>query len=396
MVDASRQVATENRGSMQTDTRSTSCHRVPHGENISRGVFVPIMDGPAVTGPLANGKRHVSLQRAADRAHLARRKPAVDFDDSLAVHSGLSFNRPNGHADTGIAQAAGQAVVLDHAAQIQVFNTDRVESLDQVPGQFGGRVLARIGDLFMQFRYLLFLAAIPVRAFLFARQGLLLPLQSPLVAVHVFRISNALPVGQGGQSADAEIDTHRFARCRQGGGMYVQHHGDNVAAGWLADHGNGSRLTRDRPGPLDPQWAELGQQQPLGSDLEAKRRPGVFRRLFAVLAFEGGVAGALLKEVSKRRLEMAQRLLGRHAGGFVQPSRFRLPLQRGQRRAGLAVVHPLATLERLGALLQAPVVDVSDATERASKLLGLRIGRVATERPTLFHGLHFNIALCKP
>ena len=63
----------------------------------------------------------------ASGTHLRRRKPTVHADRPFAVSLGFFFEHPNSHADTGVAQAAGKAVVLNHAAQVQILDADHVE-----------------------------------------------------------------------------------------------------------------------------------------------------------------------------------------------------------------------------------------------------------------------------
>ena len=186
---------------MLTDTVSTSCHRVPHGENITGGVFVPIVGSAARACPFTDAQRHLFLQRTALAAHLAAREPAVDLDHGFAVHGGFGLNHPDGVTDSGIAQAAGKAVVLDHAAQVEILDADHVESGNKAPRQLGGGVLAGVGDLFMQHSNPLFLPLVAVRSLHLAGQRLLLALHAPLVAVRVLRVGDALAGGQCGKAA---------------------------------------------------------------------------------------------------------------------------------------------------------------------------------------------------
>ena len=380
---------------MLTDTVSTSCHRVPHGENITGGVFVPIVGSAARACPFTDAQRHLFLQRAALAAHFAAREPAVDFDHGLSVHGGFGLNHPDGVTDSGIAQAAGELVVFKHPAQVQIFDADHVESGNKAPRQLGGGVLAGVGDLFMQHSNPLFLPLVAVRSLHLAGQRLLLALHAPLVAVQVLRVGDPLAGAQRGQAADAEVNADGLPGFWQRRGLYINHQRDEIFSAWLADDGYRGRINRDVFGPLDLQRAELRDQQPLIPKLELEGRSGVFRRLLAILTLEGRVSGALLEEVGERCLQIAQRLLSRDTGDIVQPSRFWLLLELCQRRAGLRIIHPLAALERFGPLIKAPVVDKPNAAERLGKRFGLLIGGVASECPSLFHVLHASIVSCK-
>ena len=380
---------------MLTDTVSTSCHRVPHGENITGGVFVPIVGSAARACPFTDAQRHLFLQRAALAAHFAAREPAVDFDHGLSVHGGFGLNHPDGVTDSGIAQAAGELVVFKHPAQVQIFDADHIESGNKAPRQLGRGILSGVGDLLVQYSNPLFLPLIAVRALHLAGQRLLLALHAPLVAIHVLRIGDTLACGQRSKSADSEVNANGLPGFWQQRRVDINHQRHEVFAARLADDGYRSRINWDMLGPLDLQRAKLRYQQPLIANLEPESRPGVVRRLLAVLAFEGRVASALLEEIGERGLQVAQRLLSRDTGDIVQPSRFWLLLELCQRRAGLRIIHPLAALERFGPLIKAPVVDKPNAAERLGKRFGLLIGGVASECPSLFHVLHASIVSCK-
>jgi len=385
MVDVSQQVATRGRSSMQADTRSASCNRVPHGQNITGGVLVPIMDSSAIASPVADRQRHTLLQSTAGAAHVAGREPAVDLDHRLAIHRGFRFNGPNAVTDSGVAEAAGEAVIFNHPPEIQVFDANRVVSGNKIPGQFLRGILPRVGDFLMDSGHALFLSLVAVRALCFARQGLLLAFQLPLVAIRVFRISDTLTGRQRGQTADAKINANSFAGFRQRCWCNVHDQRDKVAARWFSDHRNGTGIDRDMLRPFNLEPPDLGDKQSLVAALEAEPGTGIFRRLLAVFALERRVACAFLEEIAERGLEMAKRLLHRNTGDLVKPDRFGLFLQIGQRCAGLSIIHPFATAVSRCAFGDEPVVHKSGTAKRAGKNLLLLGRRVAAKSPPLFH-----------
>ena len=83
----------------------------------------------------------------ATRAHLGTREPAINALHVLPVPLGFFFEHPNSHADGGIAQAAGKAVVLDHATQFQILDHDHVELGHEPRGQLVDRILSGIANL---------------------------------------------------------------------------------------------------------------------------------------------------------------------------------------------------------------------------------------------------------
>lgn len=380
---------------MRTYTRSASCNRLPDGQNVASSILIPIMRCTAITPPLSYRQGQSRLQAATGRAHLAARKPAVDFNHGLSMHRRFVFKGSDCATDTGVGQAAGKAVVFDHAAQVQVFNADRVVSSNEAPSQFLIYIGSRVGDLFMDSRHPLPLNLVAVRAFSLACQRLLLAFELPVVAVRVCRVGNTLAAGQRSQTADAEVDTDRFAGLGQGCRLYINDQRDEVAAGGLADNRRRGRHYRHALGPFDFEPSELGDDQTLIANFKLERRAGVFRRLFAVLAFEGWVARAFVEEVTEGGLQMPQGLLRWHAGYLVQPRKINVLLERAQRRTGLVVVHTLAAGERRRALSKETVKHEPRAAERASKNLRLLASGVAAEVPALFHGSHYNTLFCK-
>lgn len=378
---------------MQIYTSSTSCNRVPHGQNIPGSVLVPVVRGPAVARPLPDGQWHGRLQGSARRTHLAAREPAVDLDHGLAVHRRFRFDSPDRVSDTGIAQAAGKAVVFYHAAQVEVFDANRVVSGDDAPRQFLRRVAARVGDLFMHTRHALALTLVSIRALHLAGKGLLLAFQLPLVAVRVLRVRNTFAGGQGGQPGNAEVDADILSSCRQWRRRDINDQRHEVAATRLANNCHSGRIDWDMLGPFHLERPNLRQEQPLIADFELERGTGVFGGLFAILALERRVAGAFVEEVFERCLQVAKCLLGRNAGDFIQPYEVGIAFERRERSARLIVVHALAALKSCGALSEKPIVDEPRAPERLGKMLLLLWRRVAAECPSLFHAYNYAIFL---
>lgn len=370
---------------MRAYTVSMRCRRVPHGQNIARGVLVPVVGRTAIASPTAHIKRHRCLQRAARRAQLARRKPAVDFDDGFPVYVGFGLDGPNGNTDSGIAQAAGKAVVFDHVPQCQILDCNRVEAGNEVPRQLVDYVLARVTDLLVHTREPLLAAPPAVASLLLARQVFLNARHAVLVAVQVARVGDSLAIGECCQTADTEVNPNGLPGFRQRRGLHIHDHRDEVAPGWGPNHCHGRWIDWNVPRPLHLEPPQLGDKQPLITDLEPKSRARVFRRLPAFFLFERWVARALIEKVAKGGLQVPQSLLCRHAGDFVQPQIVRVLFEGAQGGARLQVVQTFAALKCRRALRKEAVVHEPHTAKRPRKD-SLLLGRwVAAEVPALFH-----------
>jgi len=137
------------------------------------------------------------------------------------------------------------------------------------------------------------------------------------------------------------------------------------------------------------------QLERLAIPLEGAGR--VLRRLHSVLAFELRIPRTLGKEVGERGLQMAKRLLHRHAADFVQPCVLRRLFQGRECSRRFMVAHTFLALQpSVRAQSKHVVVGKARATERASKDLFL-LGRWV--KPKSVGALDFhshNIAqLCK-
>lgn len=317
MVDASQQVAKKNRSSVLSDARSTSCNRMPCGQNIMRGVNVTIMSRAAITNPTPIFKGETLVDCPTNTAHLCAGKPAVNLDYGFSVHGRFGLNGPDGVADTGVVETAGKTVVFCHASQIQIFDADRVKSGTKIPCQFAQGVFARIGYLLMHLGYLLALQAVTVRALLFAGKGLLRPFELLFVFIKIARVRHFLAGGQRRKTVDTEVNANILAGLGQGSWLDIDNHRDKIFTGRSKANSHGGRISRHTARPFDLESPHLGNYQPLISDFKAEGRPGVFRRLLAGLLLEGRVAGALFKEVAEGGLQITKRLLHRHTGNVV-------------------------------------------------------------------------------
>ena len=363
---------------------------LPDRQNIRRCIRVAVVDCAAFRArPFPHAQRQFLNEVSAVGAGLRGREPAVDLDHGFAVPLGLLFDHADGRSDGCVVQRAGQAVVFNHAAQVEVFDADHIETGNEIGAQLVQRVAAAIGDLLVDAGDVALDLHASLAALRSTGKAFLVEGQPALPLGAVLRIADALAVRQRCEARDAEVDTDRFAGFRQRRGLRLNHQRYEVFAACRAKQTNRGRMRDRLARPLDLDRADLGELEnaPLGVEREAAL--GVVRRLPSLFALEGGVRSALVEEVGKRDLQVTQGLLQADARHLVQPYRFRLLLEQCQCPVGRRVTHALTSAERIGARPQRPVPDEPHAAERPSKMLLLLGRRVAAEGPSGFHVSHF-------
>ena len=121
---------------------------LPDRQNVRRCIRVAVVDRPAFWArPFPHTQRQFLNDMPAVGAGLRGWKPTVDFDHGLAVPLGLLFDHADGRSDGCVVQRAGKAVVFDHAAQVEVFDADHIETVNEVGAQLVQRVATAVGDL---------------------------------------------------------------------------------------------------------------------------------------------------------------------------------------------------------------------------------------------------------
>ena len=375
---------------LESDSRSMRRNGLPDRQNVRRCIRVAVVDRAAFWArPFPHAQRQFLNDMPAVGASLRGREPAVNFDHGLAVPLGLFFDHADGHSDGCVVQRAGQAVVFDHAAQVEVFDADHIETGYEIGTQLVQRVAAAVGDLLVDASNMALDLHAPLAALRSPGEALLVEGQASLPLRAVLRVTYALAVAKGGEAGDAEVDADILAGLLQWRWLCFHNQRDEILAARRADQTNRGRM-RDRfARPLDLDGSDLGELEhaPLGVEREAAL--GVVSRLPHLFALEGRVGGALVEEVRERHLQVAQGLLKTHARYLVQPHRFRLLFEQRQRLVGRRVSHALTRAKGVCSRPQCPVPDVTHATERPRKMLLLLRRRVAAKFPSGFHVSHY-------
>ena len=349
-------------------------------------VVVPVVMHTASGAlPILDAKHNGAVDVTAGRAHLAARKPAVYLHDLAPVALGLGLQQSGKHPNSGVRNAAREAVVFNHPAQVQVFNANRIESLHHVGGELVRCIHSGIRDLCVQLGDGAHRMLAPVAALGFTCQVALQERHSLSMLVPVLRVGDAFAGGQRGKPIQAKVNADSKPCFWKLNWLQLNNERNKVATRGIKHDAQAGCVKNGVTRPLDLDGADLCQRQGTRLNVQLEATLGVLRALRAVLALEVRVGGAFLKEVLVGGLQVAQALLKRHAGNIVQPRHIRLGFQLGERSAGLRVANALAVLEPNAAQVQGPVVDVPNTPKGLRKLLGLGICRIQAVRVA---GLH--------
>ena len=322
--------------------------------------------------PTANRERHFRRNHAATRAAFARGIPTVNLSKVLAVPLAFVLGFQTKRTEASVRNALGKAVVFDHAAHVQILNSDHVKTFDQIGRHFVQVIVSRIANVLMDSSDLQTLCVPTVRAFLAPRENPLRFGKFLFKLSGVFRVVNPFAVGQRCQTIYAQIHTNHKTSFRQWLNVFVQHQRHEILTSLVFADRDRGWFGLERSGPFDFQPAQPCNLQTSSARIPFERTARVFGALIVRLTFELRVAGSLFKEVLEAGLQVPQRLLCWYARNFVQPLRLRLLLELGQRRAGFDVTHSFSGLMvAVRSCLECPVVDVPAGSERARQRLAL-------------------------
>ncbi len=361
-------------------TVSTGCHRQPGGQYVARCVDVPVVARIAAGArPFADVQRQHTELVPATGARLARREPAADHDQVAAVPLALVLQHAAQVRPGRVGYGAGQGMAADHVHHCEVLDHDRLVFTDQSSGEFVQMVAPAVGDPRVDTRDLDPRLRPVGRAFGLAGE-LPLRLGEPVPVPPLMpRVGDLLPGRERGQGGDARVDADGtgYRAERPDRGLHQDRH-EPPARAVPADGDSGRfRAPGQRARPHDRERrVHLGEpQMPVAPP---ERGPGVLRRRAGMLPrLEPGVLRPLVPERRERALQMAQRLLQRHAGHLTQVGEVAGPFPLGEQRRRLHVADPfLPPVPRRGTGVQRQVIDLPDAAERPPKLPSLCASRV--------------------
>ncbi len=318
--------------------------------------------------------------------------PLINLDQGSAIPYGFVLQLPHELTPSDIGDGFGKAVVGDH-----VLDGQTLDAYDLVLAYDLGRELvliitASVGDAGVYPSNLLARLLPVLGAFALLRVRALRVCQFLFVLGKEARVAVGVTIGGDDHRLQAQVQPDHLGGHRQGRDVLFNEQRDEVAPGTVLRDGDGCGLAPIGQGtrPTDLQRGiHLCQRETGAIPLEGGGR--VLCRLDAVLLVERGIACTPFKEIAERFVQMSERLLRRNTRDLIEPGRFWLVLEDGERGRGLMIANPLLMVViGIGPQAQRPIVDVAHTAKGPSQHLLLLVGGIASVlvRPFLFHASH--------
>jgi hypothetical protein len=156
-----------------------------------------------------NGERHF-LPVTAIAANLTRVSRINSFKRPASVFS-FAFRHREKASPSYIADGLRETPIIDHPANVQIFDRDHVKAPNQVCRNLVMKILATARDFQMRFGDFDSLLCTALRSLLFAGKPSLLPLEIIQRALEMARVFNLFTVAQCGETGNADIYADRGA-----------------------------------------------------------------------------------------------------------------------------------------------------------------------------------------
>lgn len=362
----------------------------PRRKDIVCCILIAVMLGVTLrASPVADSKREMFDDVTAMRAAFTAGVEAIHKDQLFPVPLTLVGEHLPKCAEARIVDGACEAVVFDHAPNIEVFNADAVKAADQIGCCFVEVILAGIPDLFLYSGNLQSLPVPPGTSFGAPGQNPLGLGKTSVVFARMLWVMDFGAVTQGGKAVDPQVHTHGFARWMFLLESFVKAQRNEVATAGLLRYRNCGWIAGELTAP-----ANLQSSQPTDNEIRVVRigpgkpegRSRVFRTLLMPLLFEGRVMAHAVEEAQECRVQMPQRLLRGNTGDFTQPCSVGVLFPLGEFCGTLVVVDTLLPLKpSIGTQPQGPVVNIAAAAKHFGQLTLLSFSRV---KPKLESNLH--------
>lgn len=340
----------------------------------------------AFASELPNVQRHLGVDVSTGGASLTRREEAVCVSNFPAIPSGLVFKHLPEHSEAGATDVLSELPVANHAAHVQVLDSDHIEPAHQVRGQLVQRVLPAISDVRLMPCYLALLQFPSVAAFHAPGEHPLQLCQLRGVLGGVSRVGYTLPIGQRSQPRYSQVDPDLPARLWERDLVrFLQTKAHEISPATILGYRDCGWLARELAAPHNGEATDFGNRKVAVDRTPLERVCRVFSGLLPVLGAEFRVPCTLGKKIGEGRLQVTQRLLLGRARAFAEECKLRIvAMLRPLPRTG-AVVDRQAVFEAVSPQPKRKIESVTSTAELPRKLPLLAITWIDTECLPYFH-----------
>lgn len=131
---------------MRSYIRSTGSYRQSGGQDVPCSVHISVMRRAAPARPGPDVQRDLRRQGSACGTHPAAGEPAVDDDEVTPVPGALVLQHGAQFRPRSVGDGARERAVLQHIADGQVLDHDRLVLADESSGELVEKVVPAIGD----------------------------------------------------------------------------------------------------------------------------------------------------------------------------------------------------------------------------------------------------------
>jgi len=372
----------------------TTYHPSMHSHRVSLGhiyvlccVLISVVMGRALWAiPFTNPERQLFIDVPTLGAHFTGREESVNNLQRLPVSLALVGQLASEHSEPDIGDCASETVVSQHAPDIQVFNSNHIESSDEISGEFVKSVRPLVGNVLMQSGHFDSLRGPSTTTPLPSSKHSLKSGEFSQVRSKISRIGNPISIGKCGQPADTKINPNVQPSLRKLLDRFVEAEGDKVFPGRFLDYRYRRGIAFEFSTPMNIESTKARDCKIPVDRIPLECTLGVFGGLSVALFLEGWVLTELRPESKKCCLKMSERLLSRNTGHFIEPFGFLLFLEGCEHSRSLVIGDSfLLCSPGFGSYLESPVVDVATATKDPEELLSLSGCRIESESVSRFH-----------
>ncbi len=387
LVDVSQDTAFTGRSTHGSYKSSTSSHRLSSGQYVLCCVFVPVVVLSAFFAvKFTNVQRHLFMNVSAIGTPLTTGKVSVTDLQFASVPRALISQHSAEHAETSARNMLCKISETDHAANIQILNSQHVKSTNQIGREFVQHVLSGVGNMSMKSRDFKPLSIPASASLLPSTKHALQSSQFLCVLSSMSWIRDPLTITERGQPIDSKINPD-FLPCLQQRLLcrFIQHETNEVASSTVLGYRNGAGAAGEFSTPLHSEMTEFTNPQVLIICVPRERGFRKFSALASALALETGILSAFLEEFFKCGLKMPQYLLLRNTRAFEQPSELWVVPVFCPRGAALGVIDRFSIFIGVRAQSECIIIGVTRAPELFCELALLRLCRIESKRLPRFH-----------